>query len=161
MYIVSDEKIEEQEQKGRAIYLSIFTGMTWHCSQSKYDTYDASGSTISKVDNTQLDIFSEIKVREISSTDYYTSFLEVKKYASLIELTKSNPDVRAKAFYFVHYNDKVAYLFDLTAIKPDEYTAKWRLMKEVSLDGQTKMVEKLVYELPLTDAVKRYVHKTT
>lgn len=161
MYIVDDEKIEKQEQKGRAIYLSIFTGMIWHCSLDKFDKYDASGSTISKLDNNQLDIYSEIKVREISSTDYETSFLEVKKYASLIELTKSKADVKAKAFYFVHYLDKVAYLFDLSAIKTEQYTAKWRWMKEVSLDGQEKLVEKLVYELPLSDAVKKYVQKTS
>jgi len=149
MYIINDDIINQQEQKGRAVFLSIHSGMTWTTSTNKYDVWDVSGST------RNTDMFVEIKDREIKSTIYPTTFLQVDKYNNLMQLPASSQK-KAKAFYFVNYTDGRSYVFDLANIDNiDQYRSK-RWMKDVSLENQDLMIEKEIYELPLALAVKSY-----
>jgi len=61
-----------------------------------------------------------------------------------------------KAFYFVTFTDNTALLFDLTNIKNIGRFKETKLMKEVTLEGQTKTILKEIYDLPLGLAVKKY-----
>lgn len=149
MYIVGDELIRKQENKGRDIFLTCNPSMKWTESQSKFDVWDLVGT------KNDTKMYVEIKNREIMSTSYSTSFLELKKYKNLTELA-SNSTGKSKVFYFVSYTDNVSYLFDLTKLKLDELIVEKRWMKEVTLDNRQEYVEKEVIELPLTAASKKY-----
>lgn len=149
MYIISNQVINQQEQKGRDQFLSFHSGSTanWVAMENKYDVCDITGKT-------NCEIFIEIKARDIRSTTYSTTFLEVKKYNHLMDFAHSTST--GKAYYFVTFTDSVAVLFDLTKIKNFQQYYDRRWMKEVSLEGQTKMVEKEIYDLPIKLAVKKY-----
>lgn len=155
MYIVSNEKIEEQEEKGRVPFIQIFSGITWFQCQDKFGVVDLTGNTSNPanavVKDTNQNIFIEAKARKIESTDFYSTFLECKKYDHLMHF--ANLTDNGKAFYFVTYTDNVAYMFDVKEIDVEKYRAK-RWMKEVSLEGQTIQVQKDVYELPLNRKMK-------
>lgn len=158
MYIVSDKKVKEQEDKGRAIFTTTFPLMQWTENENKYGSWDLSGSTANTYNATlapakPIEMFAEIKVRNIESTKYPTTFLEQKKYDQLMNLANSTDT--GKAFYFVSFADNISFLFDLNNISVKKY-ADVRWMKEVSMDDQDKIVEKTVYDLPLTTAVKKY-----
>lgn len=149
MYIVDDELIRKQETKGRNIFLTCNPQMQWTESQSKFDVWDLVG------EKNDTKMYVEIKNREIKSTSYSTSFLELKKFKNLTELATSSTGI-TKAFYFVSYTDNVSYLFDLTKLKLDQLKVEKRWMKEVTLDNRREYVEKEVIELPLTAASKKY-----
>lgn len=155
MYIISDKKIEEQEAKVRTQFIQIFSGMTWYQYEDKFDVVDLSGNTSNSanavVKDSNIDIYIEGKARKIESTDYYSTFMECKKYDHLMSL--ANQKSNGKAFYFVTFTDNVAYLFDLKNIEVELYRTK-RLMKEVSMEGQTIQILKDVYELPLDRKMK-------
>ena len=161
MYIVSDQNIQKQESKGRDIYLQLHPNMSWTTNQDKFGLWDLSGNTSCTsnriIKNSNVDMYGEVKVRNLSSTSYSTTFLEVKKYYHLMDL--ANLTDNGKAFYFVAFSDATAALFDLKTIDNiDQYWTK-RWMKEVTLEGQTKSVEKEIYDLPLSLAVKKYKYK--
>jgi len=141
MYIISNNTVNNQEEKGRGVFLSIFSGMTWTQNQDKFGVWDASGSTKT------TDMYCEVKSRAIKSNEFYTTFLEVKKYNHLMNLADLSPT--GKAFYFVTFTDGVSYLYDLKKIENIEIFRDQRLMKEVTLEGQTKMVMKDIYAIPL------------
>ena len=149
MYIVSNQEINKQEQKGRNQFLSFHSGSTanWVAMGNKYDVCDLTGKT-------ECEIFIEIKAREIKSTSYSTTFLEAKKYNHLMDL--ANVTATGKAYYFVTYTDNVALLFNLTTIKNIQQNYDRRWMLEVTLEGQNTMVEKEIYDLPIALAVKKY-----
>jgi|GEM_PF-2400346 hypothetical protein len=155
MYIVSDESINQQEAKGRAPFIQIFSGITWYECQDKYEVVDLTGNTSNSanaiVKDTDQDIYIEAKARQIKSNDFLSTFLECKKYIHLMQL--ANQTANGKAFYFVTFTDNVAYLFDLKNIAVEKYRTK-RLMKEVSMEGQTIQILKDVYELPLDRKMK-------
>jgi hypothetical protein len=149
MFIVNDELIKKQENKGRDIFLTCNPSMKWVESTSKFDVWDLVG------ENNNTKMYVEIKNRGIKSTSYSTSFLELKKYKNLNDVA-SNSTGKAKAFYFVSYTDNISYLFDLTKLKLDELKVEKRWMLEVTLDNRQDYVEKEVIELPLTAASKKY-----
>ena len=150
MYIISNNTVNNQEQKGRAVFLSNFTGTTWTTLEDKFAVCDLTG-------HTSCDIFIEIKYRDLKSTSYNTTFLEVKKYNHLMEY--ANLTSNGRAFYFVTFTDGVSYLYDLKKIENIEIFRDQRLMKEVTLEGQSKMVMKDIYDIPLYSkmpGVKKY-----
>jgi hypothetical protein len=149
MFIVGDELIKKQENKGRDIFLTCNPSMKWIESQSKFDVWDMYGLS----DKSKM--YVEIKNREIKSTSYLTSFLELKKFKNLTEMV-SNSSEKTKVFYFVSYTDNVSYLFNLTKLKLDELKVEKRWMKEVTLDNRQEYIQKEVIELPLTAASKKY-----
>jgi hypothetical protein len=140
MYIVSDQSIANQEEMGRSVFLSIQTGITWTESQDKYTVWDFSGGT-----RTQR--FIEVKARKLKSNDFGTTYMQVDKYNNLMDL--ANLTSNGRAYYFVTYLDGKSYMYDLKNIPNIEMYRSQRLMKEVSLEGQTKMVMKDIYDLPL------------
>lgn len=150
MYIASNESIQKQEEIGRGVFLSLFSGLNWTESTDRFAMWDISGST------KNIDLYGEVKARNLKSNDYPTTFLEVKKYDALMEL--ANRTKTGRAFYFVTFNDGTAYRYDLKKIDVEMYRDK-RQMKEVTLEGQTKMVMKDIYDLPLwhkMNGVDRY-----
>jgi len=154
MYIVSNNAIANQEAKGREKFTLQHPHNNWVENTEKFGFWDFSGSTVGKGCTIPTDKYIEVKGREIKSTSYSTSFLEVKKYNQLMAL--ANQTTTGKAFYFVSYTDNVSILFDLKKIKNIEQYWDKRWMKEVTLEGQTKTVEKEIYDLPLSLAVKKY-----
>lgn len=156
MYIISNTAVSSQEQKGRDIYKSIFTGMTWTPMVEKYDRFDLSGNTSSThnaiIKKSNVNQYVEVKVRNLRSTDYTTTFLESKKHFDLMYY--ANQTTTGKAFYFVAFNDATALLFDLKGIKNIEQYKVTRSMREVTLENQTKVVDKEIYDLPLSLAKK-------
>lgn len=123
MYIISNSTVSNQENLGRNICTGIFTGMTWTPMQLKFDICDLSGNTSNTnnvvIKKSNVDVYIEINVRNLKSTTYNTTFLEVKKHDHLTNLA-NYPN--SKAFYFVAFTDGIAYLFDLKAIKNlDQY----------------------------------------
>ena len=149
MFIVGDALIKKQENKGRDIFLTCNPSMKWVESTSKFDVWDLVGS------KNDTKMYVEIKNREIKSTSYSTSFLELKKYKNLTDIANTSSD-KAKAFYFVSYTDNVSYLWDLSKLKLDKLKIEKRWMLEVTLDNRQDYVEKEVIELPLTAASKKY-----
>ena len=149
MFIVNDELIKKQEDKGRDIFFTCCPNMSWTENQDKFGIWDLKGNSESS------EMYVEIKNRDIKSTSYSTSFLELKKYNNLLELA-NNSTSKTKVYYFVTYADNVSYLFDLTKLKMDQIQKSKIWMKEVSLAGQDKMVQKEVIELPLAVAKKKY-----
>lgn len=149
MFIVGDKLIKKQENKGRDIFLTCNPSMKWVESTSKFDVWDLVG------EKNDTKMYVEIKNREIKSTAYSTSFLELKKYKNLTELA-SDSTGKAKAFYFVSYTDNVSYLWDLSKLKLDKLKIEKRWMLEVTLDHRQDYVVKEVIELPLTAASKKY-----
>lgn len=148
MYIVGDKEIKKQEDKGRDIFLICHPNMVWTENKEKFGVWDLRG------ESGKSRMYIEIKNRDIKSTSYTTTFLEKKKLDNLNEL-KVNGE-KTKIYYFVTYSDNVSYLFDLTKLKPKQYTTSKIWMKEVTLDNQHKQVQKEVIELPLTVAKKKY-----
>lgn len=140
MYIASNESVEKQEQIGRGVFLSLFSHLEWTESPDRFSSWDISGST------KNIDLYGEIKTRNLKANDFPTTFLECKKYDALMEL--ANRTKTGRAFYFVTFADGTAYRYDLKKIDVERYRNQ-RLMKEVTLEGQQKMVMKDIYELPL------------
>lgn len=156
MYIVSNQAIATQEAIGRQIFVLQHPGNQWVNNNEKFGQWDVSGSTKSNSATAPSDKYIEIKARQIRSSDYLSTFLEVKKYDQLMALAIQTKT--GKAFYFVTFTDNTALLFDLKNIRNIEKFKETRLMKEVTLEGQTKLVEKEIYDLPLGLAVKKYTY---
>jgi hypothetical protein len=156
MYIISDAEVADQEDKGRNIYQNIFSGMSWTNNTVKFGKWDMSGNTSCHynkvVKDCDRDYYSEVKLRNFIASTYATTFLEVKKYNSLIELANLTPTGRA--FFFVAFTDDKAVLFDLLKIENIGQYETMRLCKEITLGNQTKKVWKPVYELPMNLGLK-------
>jgi hypothetical protein len=150
--------IQKQEDLGRSIFTSTFPSMKWVENTDTFGRWDMSGSTKSTYDASlapkkSVDMYAEIKVRNLKSTDYSTTYLEKKKYDAMIEL--ANQTATGKAFYFVAFTDDASYLFDLKNIEVEKFQkSSW--MKEKTFDQSTKYVEKQIYDLPLNLAVRKY-----
>lgn len=144
----SELKVQQQENKGRQTFTTIFSGVTWTENPERYGIWDLSATTVSNK------VYTEIKSRNISSKDFSTTFLEVKKYQNITDLAKAN---EGKAFYFVTYSDDVSFLFDLSKLDLTEIPVKEIWMNNVTIGGTTPIhqVKKEVYDLPLTAAIRR------
>lgn len=154
MYIVSNQAVANQEAKGREIFLNQHPHNQWVENTEKFGSWDLSGSTRSNIAVNFSNNYIEIKARNIKSTDFFSTFLEVKKYNQLMALANQTPT--GKAFYFVTFTDNVSFIFDLKNIKDLYKYKEKKWMREVTLEGQTKTVQKEIYDLPLGLATKKY-----
>lgn len=144
--------VNEAEQKGRDKFISIHSGMTWTPYIDRYDPVDLSGATINKYGIT-VNMYNEVKSRNIKSTDFGTTFLEVKKLDKLLDIAKAN---NGKAFYFVTFIDGRSFLFDLTNVK-QKYAVQQEWCNNITIgDNPTQKVLKDVIRLPLFAADKKY-----
>jgi hypothetical protein len=153
--------VQKQEDIGRSIFTSTFPLMRWTENTDIYGRWDVSGSTrstyaASLVAKKSVDMYAEIKVRNLKSTDYNTTYLEKKKYDAMIDL--ANQTSTGKAFYFVSFTDDASYLFYLKNIEVHKYQkSSW--MKEKTYDQSSKYLEKLIYDLPLNLAVRKFTKR--
>ncbi|SDJ95261.1 hypothetical protein SAMN04487898_105137 [Pedobacter sp. ok626] len=139
-------RVSEAEQIGRDKFISIHSGMTWTPMPDRYEVVDLSGAT-------HINMYIEAKGRNIKSTDYGTTFLELKKLDNLLDIAKAN---NGKAFYFVTYIDGKSFLFDLTHVK-EKYSVQQQWMNDITIgDYATQKVLKDVIHLPLFAADRRY-----
>jgi len=150
-----DERILSQEEFGRAIYLQHHTGMEWTSNNDKYGVWDVSGTTAEHTPFNQLDMYIEVKARDVKSSTYPTTFLEVKKCKALLIQAQNSPN-RGKAFYFVTFTDGKSYLFDLTKMAKNGFKVTKTWMPKSTYQNNEYHIEKEIIELPLTAAVKIY-----
>lgn len=140
-------RVSQAEQIGRDKFINIHSGMTWAESIDRYGVWDLSGATIT------IKMYIEAKGRMISSTQYSTTFLELKKLDNMLDFAACNG---GKAFYFVTYTDGKSFLFDLTHVK-DRYTTQQIWCNDVTIgDYPTQKIKKDIIELPFKDAARRY-----
>lgn len=145
-------RVSEAEQIGRDKFIAIHSGMTWTPYEDRYDVVDLSGSTINK-NGITINQFIEAKSRNIKSTQYNTTFLELNKLNNMLDYAKSNG---GKAFYFVTYTDGKSFLFDLTKVK-ERFGTKYIWCNDITIgDNPTQKIKKDIIELPLKDAARRY-----
>ncbi|MEJ5962796.1 hypothetical protein [Pedobacter immunditicola] len=150
-----NQRILTQEEFGRAIYLQHHTGMQWITNNDKYGIWDISGSTAEYFPVNPLDYYVEVKARDVKSSTYPTTFLEVKKCKALLIQAQNSPN-KGKAFYFVTFTDHKSYLFDLTKLWEKGFkTSEIYMPKSTFIDDEF-WIKKQIIELPLTAAVKVY-----
>lgn len=144
--------VSAAEQKGRYKFISIHSGMTWTPYSDRYDVVDLSGATINKAGVVKKK-FIETKGRDIKSTEFGTTFLELKKLNNMLDFAEANG---GKAFYFVTYTDGKSFLFDLTNVKA-QYPVQQEWCNDITIgDNPTKKILKDVIHLPLFKADRRY-----
>lgn len=139
-------KFMASEKKGRDKTITILNNVRLIESEDLYSSWDFSGTSLTT-------FFLEVKNREILSTDYSTSILEVDKLRSIIKIAKEN---NAKAYYFTIYNDNKAFLFDLFELPYYEIDVELKEMNEKTATGYNYKKDKLVYLLPLSMASQTF-----
>jgi hypothetical protein len=145
-------RVSEAEQIGRDKFILIHSGNTWTPYVDRYAVVDLSGSTKNK-NGDEINMFIEAKARDIKSTEFGTTFLELKKLDSMLEFATCNG---GKAYYFVTYIDGKSFLFDLTNVK-SKYAIQQELCNDITIgDKPTQKILKDVIHLPLFKADRRY-----
>jgi hypothetical protein len=130
--------VNAAEQIGRDKFISIHSGMTWFQNPDRYGVWDMSGTTTT-ASGVVKNKFIEAKGRDITSSQYGTTFLELKKLDHLLDVAAAN---NAKAFYFVSYSDGKSFLFDLTNVK-NKYAVQQIWCNDVTIgDSPTKKILK-------------------
>lgn len=145
-------RVAAAEDVGRSLFISIHSGITWTEMPDRYEIFDLSGTTTTSSGEV-INMFIEAKGRNIKSTAYSTTFLELSKLNNLLDIAKAN---NGKSFYFVNYTDGKSFLFDLTNVK-EKYAVQKEWCNDITIgDNPTQKILKDVIHLPLFKAEKRY-----
>ena len=133
----------EKDDYGRELAINFFKKVEFTKSTDPISSWDLSGSTLNG------DFYSEVKVRDIKSDTYSTSFLEYKKLVGLKNVAgKDNMN------YMVFYTDGILMVFDLKKIKLSEVYLSI-VDCPISSTENKGYVSKLMIEIP-TQLAKKY-----
>lgn len=135
-----ENKYEQQDNKGRAIVISLFGNKVDLTAGGVEDVFDLSGTTLNG------NFYIEVKTRKISSSQYDTDDLEYHKMANL-----RNIDKDANHFYFMLFKDNVGRLYNLKDINIMDVYLSNKDCPKSSLDDRGT-TDKLIIGLPIHKA---------
>ncbi|GAA4907022.1 hypothetical protein [Mucilaginibacter defluvii] len=144
-------EFELTESVGRKKAKRLFNKYELVESDNIFSCWDFSGRTQSIADEA-VNYFIEVKNRDLKSTTYDTTFLEVEKLNALKAVADANE--KAAIFYLCFFNDDIAYMFNLRKIDITNVSIfQMNLRHKTAIDVGIK--QKLLIEIPL-ELGKRY-----